>query len=146
MRYLDQLDRNYDRKPPDYSRGPRLKPLYRPKHVAVTHFSRALSEDCRSVWDSHNRGHHALINRTDCPSVGDDVLKLRGRERLFASERLSKVMQAERPGTAMIAEVGVPRRSNGVEPGVCKAVKIDCRAFEQSTLRFARSLVGVERM
>jgi hypothetical protein len=55
-------------------------------------------------------------------------------------------MQAERPRTAMIAEVGVPRCSNGIQPGVCKAVKIDRRAFEQSTLRFARSLVRVKRM
>jgi hypothetical protein len=74
---------------------------------------------------SDNRRHDTLINRPDYPSVGDDVLKLRGRERLFASERFSKVMQAERPRTTMIAEVGVPRCSNGVQPGVCQAVKIN---------------------
>jgi hypothetical protein len=105
-----------------------------------------LFEGSQSVWDSHNRRRHTLINRPDDPSVGDDVLKLNGRQRLFASERFSKVMQTERPRTAMIAEVGVSRCSNGVQPGVRKAVKIDRRAFEQSTLCFACSLIRIERM
>jgi hypothetical protein len=42
----------------------------------------------------------------------------------------------------MVAEVGVPGWSDRVQPGVCKAVKIDRGAFEQ----FVCSLVGVERM